>query len=289
LQPGHNGFRLAARGANGELLTECVVSFELANEAQFTAQIVPPNAAITALFESEGGQVDHATLANMNPFARQHPSVFLFPLQKHDALVTALQAQRTAGSSHIIISPVPEHAMHALLTDIASKEDAARAAEEEVQASGELNESAAKVALSLTQVDPQPMEPPKEESGAAAAAVAVDMDDEDAPIAPKKQYRPILTGSRKKQTSKKDGGGAAAGASGSSTSNSSAMSASDECCLNDSLLVPQVRSALLPFQKEGVAYAVSKLGRCLIADEMGSHTRRDTHTRRQRRGGDKED
>jgi hypothetical protein len=38
------------------------------------------------------------------------------------------------------------------------------------------------------------------------------------------------------------------------------------------LNIPQkIADALLPFQHEGVAFAVQHLGRCLIADEMGAH------------------
>lgn len=286
LQAGHGGFRLAARAANGELLTECVVSLEIDSDTQFSAQIVPPNAALSALFLSEGGTIDHAALAHMNPLARQHPSIFLFPLQQHDALVATLHAQKTAGNSNLIVSPVPEHAMRALLTDIAAKEDAARAAEEaqaERTGSGQLNESAAKVAFSLTQAAAAlSIAATATDSAVAAASGAASTDDEDAPIAPKK-YRTILAGSKKKQTAKKKTQGAANGAADSNAAGSG-MSAADECQLNVQLLVPQVRSALLPFQLEGVRYAVSKKGRCLIADEMLESKENCNKRRGKRRG-----
>jgi len=279
LQPGHRGFRLASRGSNGEFVSQCTLSLEVVSDSHFSALIVPPNAALTALLEAEGGQADHATIESMGAFARQHPCVFTFPLQQHAQLVAAVEAKRaelSAAGSHIIISPVPDQAMRALLTDIAHEDARQRAlsAAEDAAAAAvfaeEMQDSAAKVALSLTQTDA-----PSSSSAAAAdpadpeppaAASATEADDGSSK---KKKYRPILVGSGGQKKKRKRESSAASADSATAASSIHVLSAEDEGCLNERLLVPQVLTALLPFQLEGVRYAVGKKGRCLIADEMG--------------------
>jgi SNF2 family DNA or RNA helicase len=40
-------------------------------------------------------------------------------------------------------------------------------------------------------------------------------------------------------------------------------------CYENHAIDPQLFEALMPFQREGVLFAVKQKGRCLIADEMG--------------------
>lgn len=305
--PGRGGYKLAQRGGDGQLLQEIVLSLEVVSEDRFSLSIVPPCVELSEKLMSDaaaaefGAVVDQQTLAGLPPYAKTHPALFTFPLSKYDALVRMLRAPRPGASSHWIVAGIPEQARKALMEDLAIREAeeaaaTAAAAGGEPQAETEMAEQIcenmamsgpASTASSAAAAAAASSTPPA--AAAAAAASSDPMEDELSGSKKKKKKGSLLVPKRQAMdAAKKKEVGLTPEEEGclnldkvrtqrkscravavcfSTTSELTRFVRLSSVCAQ---LPGSLRNVLLQFQLEGVRYIISKHGRALLSDEMGS-------------------
>jgi len=279
LQAGHSGYRIASRGANGQFMSECLITFEIASDTLFSVLAVPASPELSAVLQELGGQPDEIALAKQDSSAQDCPCAFLFPLQRHDELLQALREKRGQLSSNLIVQPVPDAARHALLHDLEKEMLQAQAA---AAASKPVKDTSDQFLEMLSQA-PAGRGVDGAEAAAAAETAAADSagsgDDSTAAAAgapTKKKYKPILAG---KHPTKKKRDDAASIRVDDAARDQFRLTGEEEHVFNPQKLVRFIRVALMPFQMEGVRFLISKHGRGLLADEMGQHEAGATVTR----------
>lgn len=250
-----SGLRMQQRASNGEIVSEVSFSCDIVSAASFSVTTIPPDAKAVEFLKAEGGVADEKT-ANAGGLHQLYPPVWIFPLERHDALMKALEDSRAKDHPLWKVSPIPASARSMLLKDLQNQRLQA-------YASRHAETEASKLISSQLGTSPVIGGEP-----AAAAAGGGDFDLEAEPLAPagdsKKKKRGGLLLAPKSHAAS-----AAEKRLRKKQEEARHLTLAEETNFNLHKLPPILRTVLLPFQLEGVEYLVSRGGRGLLADEMG--------------------